>query len=119
AGLKRGFTFLFHRPGEVFQPGPTRERELLVAASPNDRVADTHWYRPAFDAALLDAALAAGADYFDETRIETVHVTPREVRIEAVRGGRSIEIRAGFVVDATGPRGCLVNRLGDGGSPPR
>src|ERR1700750_205541 len=32
-GLKRGFTF-YHQDGN----------QLMVAASPNDRVADTHWF---------------------------------------------------------------------------
>ena len=40
-GLKRGFTFYRHHPG---LPLDARER-LLVAASPDDAVADTHWLR--------------------------------------------------------------------------
>src|SRR5687768_18231130 len=44
AGLKRGFTFFHHRPGEPVD-FENRSTQLLVAASPNDRVADTHWYR--------------------------------------------------------------------------
>src|SRR4249919_3916046 len=48
AGLKRGFTFLFHRPGERFSDGLDHEHQLLVAASPHDDIADTHWYRPDF-----------------------------------------------------------------------
>src|ERR1700733_12550883 len=45
-GLKRGFTFFFHRPGEAFVDDGRRERQLLVAASPHDEVGDTHWYPP-------------------------------------------------------------------------
>jgi len=40
-GLKRGFTFYHHdliRP----EPIPSRASQLLVAASPNNRIADTH-----------------------------------------------------------------------------
>src|SRR5204863_6785885 len=44
-GLKRGFTFYRHHPGERFRnAGPDSER-MLVAASPNDGVADSHWMR--------------------------------------------------------------------------
>src|ERR1051326_5671085 len=43
-GLKRGFTFYQHRRGEAFRPDAERRNELLVAASPYDEVADTHWY---------------------------------------------------------------------------
>src|SRR6187549_3036435 len=71
-GLKRGFTFLFHRPDEAFPADDDHARQLLVAASPNDAVADTHWYRPDFDLALVRHAQAAGAIYLDETRLEGV-----------------------------------------------
>src|SRR5262249_45568127 len=47
-GLKRGFTFYSHRFGEHFTRDPERAAELLVAASPCDEVADTHWYRADF-----------------------------------------------------------------------
>ena len=71
-GLKRGFTFLFHRDREPFEDDSAHARQLLVAASPNDDVADTHWYRPEFDLALVEQAQAAGAIYLDETRLEKV-----------------------------------------------
>ena len=35
-GLKRGFTFYGHRPGELFEDTPENDRRLLVAASPDD-----------------------------------------------------------------------------------
>src|SRR6185436_18851838 len=41
-GLKRGFTFFFHRIGEVFEDDEERRRQLLVAASPHDEIGDTH-----------------------------------------------------------------------------
>ena len=55
-GLKRGFSFFQHAFGEPFDDDDTHERQLLVAASPHDEVADTHWYRPAFDAFLAHEA---------------------------------------------------------------
>src|SRR5215470_1658369 len=33
-GLKRGFTFFFHRPGEPFGDDPDHSHQLMVAASP-------------------------------------------------------------------------------------
>src|SRR5262249_48091519 len=44
-GLKRGFTFFFHQPHEAFGDDPGHDRQLMVAASPNDEIGDTHWYR--------------------------------------------------------------------------
>src|SRR4029079_5054666 len=60
-GLKRGFTFFFHQAGHEFSATEHRDRQLLDAASPHDAIADTHWYRPAFDHALVDEAQGAGA----------------------------------------------------------
>src|ERR1700726_3623237 len=40
-GLKRGFTFYAHRPGEPFANDSSNSCRLLVAASPTDEVADT------------------------------------------------------------------------------
>src|SRR4051812_44674615 len=62
-GLKRGFTYYRHHPGEPFaNRGLTSER-LLVAASPEDKVADTHWLRADIDAHFVREAQAAGVEY--------------------------------------------------------
>ncbi len=118
-GLKRGFTFLFHEFGHAFTDDTDHARQLLVAASPNDEVADTHWYRPDFDLALVQQAQAAGAIYLDETRLETVRDNGSAMRLEGTRQGRTVEISAPFVIDASGPRGFLTTALGTGGAPPR
>ena len=63
-------------------------RQLLVAASPNDDVADTHWYRPDFDLALVARRRRAGAIYLDETRLETRSAMPaRGCALEGTRAG--------------------------------
>jgi FADH2 O2-dependent halogenase len=110
-GLKRGFTFLFH---ELDTPlgADDRQRQLLVAASPHDEIADTHWYRPEFDQALARAAEAGGAIYRDMTRLERVVHQGDTTILEGTREGRSIRIAARFVIDATGPRGFLHHQLG-------
>ena len=68
-GLKRGFSFYHHQFGQLFQANAERENELLVAASPNDNIADTHWFRADFDDFLLREAQSFGADYYDETTL--------------------------------------------------
>ena len=118
-GLKRGFTFLFHKLGDAFTDDTDHARQLLVAASPNDEVADTHWYRPDFDLALVQQAQAAGAIYLDETRLEGVRDNGPALKLEGTRQGRAIEITAGFVIDASGPRGFLTTALGTGAAPLR
>jgi FADH2 O2-dependent halogenase len=118
-GLKRGFSFMFHTPGEVFSDDHTHARQLLVAASPNDDVADTHWYRPDFDLALVQEAQARGAGYFDETTLEGANDTGDTMTLSGRRHGAPIEFRASFVIDASGPRGFLNRVLGSGGAPLR
>ena len=51
-GLKRGFTFYHHDLDRPLSELPDRREQLLVAASPHDEIADTHWYRADFDQLL-------------------------------------------------------------------
>jgi FADH2 O2-dependent halogenase len=110
-GLKRGFSFFHQTPGQAFDDGTDHARSLLVAASPHDGIADTHWYRPHFDAFLAAEAQEAGAVLLDRTRLEHVAFEPSGARIDASREGRAIVVRARFVIDASGPRGALHQLL--------
>jgi tetracycline 7-halogenase / FADH2 O2-dependent halogenase len=111
-GLKRGFSFFHHSPGDA---GPVaREDQLLVAASPHDAIADTHWYRADFDAYLVNEAQRLGVAYFDEMELRAVAEEEHEMRLTGTRHGRGIEFAARLVVDATGPRGFLHRALGLG-----
>jgi len=111
-GLKRGFTFFFHQPGAAFADDRGHARQLLVAASPHDEIADTHWYRPDFDQALAREAQAEGAIYLDETRLEALRREGDRTLLDGVRDGQSVQIGAGFVIDASGPRGFVQRALG-------
>jgi FADH2 O2-dependent halogenase len=110
-GLKRGFTFFFHQLGESFPADAARERQLMVAASPHDEIADTHWYRPQFDQALVEEARNAGATYLDITRLTGLHRRGDSTILDGDREGRSVRITAPFVVDASGPGGFLHRQL--------
>ena len=110
-GLKRGFTYFHHVAGEAYEADPCGRNQLLVAASPNDDVADTHWLRSDVDHFFVRQAIAAGVDYRDHT---TIQPPQRDGDGWIVRGttetGGTIETlrtRAGLLIDATGPRGCL------------
>ncbi len=110
-GLKRGFSFFRHDWDQPFADAG-HERQLLVAASPHDAIADTHWYRPDFDEHLVGEAVALGATYFDDTTISTLHVEgDRGAVIEATRPAQAIRVTTRFVVDASGPRGFLHRTL--------
>jgi tetracycline 7-halogenase / FADH2 O2-dependent halogenase len=118
-GLKRGFTFFFHRAGQSFDDDERRRRQLLVAASPHDEIGDTHWYRPDFDHALVREAESEGVVYLDETRIDRFNDNASHVSLEGTRHGRSIHIKASFLIDASGPRGFLHHALGLDAAPHR
>jgi FADH2 O2-dependent halogenase len=110
-GLKRGFTFFFHQPGDAFHDDADRRRQLLVAASPHDEIADTHWYRPQFDHALAQEAEAEGAVYLDMTRLDRLRQDSHGTILEGERDGRPVRINARFVIDASGPRGFMQRAL--------
>lgn len=118
-GLKRGFSF-FHHPLDSSRSEPVadRERQLLVAASPHDAIADTHWYRADFDQFLMQAAVRAGAQYVDRVDLhefaeDESGATLRGVRVlpQLERARETVTFRARFVIDATGPRGFLHKTL--------
>jgi len=113
-GLKRGFTFYHHALGQAWGGKPDHSNELLVAASPHDAIADTHWYRPDFDHFLVHEAQRLGVEYLDETRLNAVEMNPGGATLRGERQGESVEIQARFVIDASGPHGVLHRALGLG-----
>ena len=110
-GLKRGFTFYHHTFGNEFADDELRRKQLLVAASPNDRVADTHWYRADFDAFLVAEAQNLGVAYLDDADLWGVDVEQKRAVIQGRQRGAQLEIHAELIVDASGPRGFLHRAL--------
>jgi FADH2 O2-dependent halogenase len=112
-GLKRGFTYFKHETGRHYARAAERSRELLVAASPNDTVSDTHWLRADVDHFLVRDAVARGADFVDRVQLDAIDWEPSgEPRLRGTRLGRAVDVRARLVVDASGPRGFLSRALG-------
>jgi tetracycline 7-halogenase / FADH2 O2-dependent halogenase len=111
-GLKRGFTFLHHLSGRPFLHQQDRQNQLLVAASRFDAEADTHWYRPAFDAHLVECARARNVEFVDCAVVKDVTFAGDTVRLGFEHSTRERHVRARFLLDATGPRGALWGLLG-------
>jgi FADH2 O2-dependent halogenase len=112
-GLKRGFTYFKHESGRRYTAEPDRVNQLLVAASPNDELSDTHWLRADVDHFLVREAMALGVEYVDEVRLDAVdRHADGTTTLSGVRHGAAFRVRAGFVVDASGPRGFLSRALG-------
>lgn len=114
-GLKRGFSFYHHGDGgKSWAHDEARSRELMVAASPNEAIADTHWYRPDFDAFLFREAAALGVEALEGTELGPPEFGPAGVRLEGRCPAGSVRARARWLFDATGPRGYLHRSLGLG-----
>jgi tetracycline 7-halogenase / FADH2 O2-dependent halogenase len=109
-GLKRGFTFYYH---DVSSTRPlNRDQQLLVAASPRDEIADTHWYRADFDHLLLRQAMDLGVAYLDETEITSLTPHHDGVILSLSQYDARSTLSAQFLIDASGPRGFLHKMLG-------
>jgi tetracycline 7-halogenase / FADH2 O2-dependent halogenase len=110
-GMKRGFSFFRHVAGQRFTPNHANDNALLVAASPENALADTHWLRADFDAHLVGRALDAGVAYLDRLEINAIR---HELgwQVHGMRLAEAIELRAEFVIDATGDAQMLGRTLG-------
>jgi len=111
-GLKRGFTFFKHEAGQTFRDTPDHGGRLLVAASPRDDVADSHWLREDVDAFLVQRAVAEGVDYRDQVEVARVERTASGGwMLEGRRGNSHFSLRADVLLDASGAGGFLANAL--------
>jgi tetracycline 7-halogenase / FADH2 O2-dependent halogenase len=118
-GLKRGLSFFKHESGTPYRISPDRSNQLLISANPNDEAADTHWLRSDVDYFLLQEAISCGAEYLDQTELNSIEWTggggangANGARLRGERRGRAVDLRARFIVDASGPRGFLSRALG-------
>lgn len=110
-GLKRGFTFYRHHPGQPFANKGFGSERLLVAASPIDAVADTHWLRADVDHHFVREAVAAGVEFRDRVELTGALIDSSGVRLTGQHNGASLDLRVEFVIDASGPGGFLSRQL--------
>lgn len=111
-GLKRGFTFYRHHPGELFADRGLESERLLVAASPSDDLSDSHWFRADVDHHFVREAVAAGVDYRDRTELTDARFEANGVALAGRRNDEAFRLDAAFVIDASGPGGFLARQLG-------
>jgi FADH2 O2-dependent halogenase len=112
-GMKRGFTYFKHQIDRQYRAASDRSNQLLVAASPNDELSDTHWLRADVDHFLVREAIALGVDYLDEVTFDAVEWhSDDSATLAGTRRGATLRVRADFVVDASGPRGFFSRALG-------
>ena len=110
-GLKRGFTFYRHRRGQPFRNDQANGNRLLVAASPDDAVADAHWLREDVDAFLFRQASAEGVRCIDRTHLDALERRGGRFLVGGTGPRGSVRLAADLVVDASGPDGFLARHL--------
>jgi len=110
-GLKRGFTYYRHHPERAFENQGLDSERLLVAASPNDAIADSHWLRADVDHHFVRQAVSAGVDYRDRVELTGAAIDATGARLTGSRNGIALDLQAEFVVDASGPGGFLARQL--------
>lgn len=115
-GIKRGFSYFFHRAGERFSATADHENELLVAASESDFLADTHWLRADVDALFARQATAMGVELYEHSELVSVERdASRGWRIEwsdPESGDVQLCHCSDWIVDASGAAGAAASRLG-------
>jgi FADH2 O2-dependent halogenase len=116
-GLKRGFTFYAHRSGQEYANGRANESRLLVAASPDDSVADAHWLRADVDHYLARRAASEGVELLEEVSLESMEAIGRGWRLSGSRSGHPLRFDVDFVVDASGAGGFVPGQLGLAAAP--
>ena len=109
-GLKRGFTFYRHRPNEPLRPDNAPDR-LLVAASPSDDIADTHWVRADADHHFVREAVTAGVDYRERVNLTNAVRDGDQWLLRGSGTDGAFALRARFLVDGSGPGGFLAGML--------
>jgi FADH2 O2-dependent halogenase len=103
-GVKRAFSFLYHREGQEQQPLESQQYPTL--APPMG--ADCHFFRQDTDAYMLAVALRYGARVRQQTRVADIDFGADEVRVTTQKGDT---FTAAYLVDATGMRSVLAQKL--------
>lgn len=101
------------KPGAVWLPKSGRNSyKLRFAPDPYGRDYSFHVDRPVFDQMLLEHAASLGSRVEEETAVANVIMNgDRVTGVEIQRGTNTREVRASFVVDASGRRTFLGSRF--------
>ena len=100
-GKKRGFSYIQHKEHERFSDDAAHTTSALVAASVNDSLSDTHWYRSEVDHWLARLANEEGVELLEEFELVSLERETQHWNIKGVRNSESQTVRARFLIDGT------------------
>lgn len=103
-GVKRSFSFLYHREGERHRPEETNQLPTLTPPFGPD----SHLFRQDTDAYLASMAVKYGADFRQALKIASLEFAGDEVRLNTAAGE---QIRASFLIDGGGMRSHVSTQL--------
>ncbi len=110
-GVKRSFSFVFHRAGE-----PQRPEEIAQMSTLSPPLGpDMHLFRQDVDAYLLSVAVSYGATVRQRADVTDVTIDGDGVRLTTRQGGT---VEAAYVIDAGGPKAPIAQRFGLRQDPP-
>ncbi|MBL6843041.1 MAG: tryptophan 7-halogenase [Verrucomicrobiae bacterium] len=110
-GLKRGFSFYNRQSKEKSSELTKWDDELLVAASPNNIVADTQWWRADWDLFLVGQCKKMGVEYSDLTDISDLREEDDGVLLWIKTERSQRRVKAGLLIDACGGRAGIGQLL--------
>jgi FADH2 O2-dependent halogenase len=102
-GVKKHFGFQHHHPGQ--EPNP---REAIMAATPKTLYRASHLYRQDSDAYLFHVAVKYGCEPRQNWRVADIDFDDDGVTVVGQNGER---VRARYLVDASGFRSPLADKL--------
>ncbi len=111
-GRKRGFSYYRHTRDESFREASEGDRSLLVAASPSDSLADTHWFRRDVDQFFFTRAIAAGAIDLTGHSVVAHEVVGESKYAVDCHGEKRVVVESDWVIDASGQAGVLGKLTG-------
>ena len=104
-GVKRSFSFMYHRAGESHVPHETNQLPTLTPPFGPD----SHLFRQDTDAYLATIAVKYGAHFRQQLKVASLEFQPDEVKLTTSAGE---EIRATFLIDGGGMRSHVSTQFG-------
>lgn len=104
-GVKRSFSFMYHRRGERHRATETNQLPTLTPPFGPD----SHLFRQDTDAYLASMAVQYGADFKQQTRVTSVDFHPDGVSLQTAAGET---LRASFLIDGGGMRSHMATQFG-------